>query len=151
MAGFAPVNEKHPVRGETARSGDVKTMQPIANPTATRARETLYLLLCRDGMDAPSKRQTHMQGHLEFIERHIQRIVIAGPALNAAGAIEGSVLIVRADSESDARNLLALDPYYRNGVWTDINVRPFRAVCGQALGGTTWAPVLNPVDYTAHS
>jgi uncharacterized protein len=150
MAGFAPVNEKYPAQVETARSGDVKMMQSTANPTATRPRETLYLLLCRDGIDAPGKRQTHMRGHLEFIERHIERIVIAGPALNATGAIEDSVLIVRADSEDDARSLLALDPYYRYGVWDEVSVRAFRAVCGQALGGITWGPVLSPVKSTAH-
>jgi uncharacterized protein YciI len=79
-----------------------------------------------------------MQGHLRFIETHVERIAVAGPRTDGKQPIDGSILVVRADSAEDARALLEGDPYYRAGVWERIDVHPFRAVCGTLVGGTTW-------------
>ncbi len=110
-------------------------------PAETRPRETVFLLVCHDAPGSAAPREAHMHGHLAFIERHVDRILVAGPALDAANAIDASVFVVRAADEADARALIEGDPYFQNGVWARIEARRFRAVCGSAMGGITWAPV----------
>ena len=110
-------------------------------PVETRPRETVFLLVCHDAPGSAGPREAHMRGHLAFIERHIDRILVAGPALAEGGAIDASVFVVRASDETEARALLAGDPYFQNGVWAHVEARRFRAVCGSALGGITWDPV----------
>jgi len=110
-------------------------------PAETRPRQTVFLLVCHDAPGSAPPRAAHMHGHLAFIERHVDRILVAGPALDAANAIDASVFVVRAADEADARALLEGDPYFQNGVWARIEARRFRAVCGSAMGGITWAPV----------
>jgi uncharacterized protein YciI len=107
-------------------------------PAATRTRETLYLLVCSDAPGSEVPREREMLGHLRFIETNLDRIAVAGPRTDGRRPIDGSILVVRADSAEDARALLEGDPYYRAGVWSQIDVHPFRAVCGTFLGGTTW-------------
>lgn len=116
-------------------------MQAHGAPAETRPRETVFLLLCHDAPGSAGPRVAHMHGHLAFIERHVDRILVAGPALNDTGAIDASVLVVRATDEADARALLQGDPYFWGGVWARIEARRFRAVCGDAVGGITWDPV----------
>jgi uncharacterized protein YciI len=110
-------------------------------PAQSKPRETVFLLHCHDAPGSAQPREVHMQGHLAWIERHIDRYLVAGPALDAQGAIDASVLIVRASDEADARALLEGDPYFRAGVWQRVEVTRFRAVCGTSMGGVTWAPV----------
>jgi uncharacterized protein YciI len=107
-------------------------------PAATRARETLYLLVCSDAPGSAVPREREMQGHLRFIESNIDRIAVAGPRTDGERPIDGSVLVVRAESVEHARTLLEGDPYFQAGVWARIDVHPFRAVCGTFVGGTTW-------------
>jgi uncharacterized protein YciI len=107
-------------------------------PTATRPRETLWLLLCADAPGSAEPREREMQGHLRFIEANLDRIAVAGPRTDGERPIDGSILVVRAESAEAARALLEGDPYFRAGVWARVDVHPFRAVCGTYVGGTTW-------------
>jgi uncharacterized protein YciI len=45
---------------------------------------------------------------------------------------------VKAVDEADARTLIEADPYFRAGVWADIEIRAFGAVAGDWVGGKTW-------------
>lgn len=107
-------------------------------PAATRPRETLYLLVCSDAPGSEAPRETHLAAHLSHVEAHVDRIAVAGPRTDGERAIDGSILIVRAESADDARALVEADPYFAAGVWSRIDVHPFRAACGTFLGGTTW-------------
>lgn len=111
-------------------------------PAPTRPRELLFLLTCEDAPDAARLRSLYMREHLAHVERHLDRIVVAGPALDPGGTINASVFVVRATDEADARALLADDPYYRGGVWSQVVARCFRGVCGTGIGGVTWESVL---------
>jgi hypothetical protein len=116
-------------------------MASTAPPAATRPRETLFLLVCRDAPGSATPREAAMREHLAHVERLGERIVVAGPALDAAGRIDASVFVLRAADAAAARALLETDPYFSAGVWGSIELRTFRAVCGSAVGGITWDSV----------
>lgn len=107
-------------------------------PAEVRPRETLFMLLCRDAPGSAPLRETHMQGHLAFIDRSLARIAVAGPFPDGRGGIQGSLFLIRAASEDDALAFLEGDPYRRSGVWGAVEVQKFRAVAGTWMGGTTW-------------
>ena len=97
-----------------------------------------YAIIARDKPGAASMRMEKLKEHLAHVEGSLDRLAVAGPLRDEAGAFTGSLLIVKAESEADARALLEADPYYRAGIWNDIDVRAFGAVAGDWVGGKTW-------------
>ncbi len=112
---------------------------PLVTPT--RPRRTLYLATCHDAEGSAQPREQYMRDHLAHIERHIERFVVAGPAIDADGCINGSILVIDAADEADARRLIEADPYWQHGAWSRVDIRRFRGVCGSVVGGITWRPV----------
>jgi uncharacterized protein YciI len=97
-----------------------------------------YAIVARDRPGAAAIRTEKLKQHLAHVEGHLDRLAVAGPMRDEAGAFTGSLLIVKAESEADARALLEADPYYQAGIWNDIDVRAFGAVAGDWVGGKTW-------------
>ena len=61
------------------------------------------------------------------------------PAMKATGTIveigaftdvSGSVILVRAESEAAALDILRADVYMANGVWVELRARPFNRLAG---------------------
>jgi uncharacterized protein YciI len=98
----------------------------------------LFAVIAHDTPQAPSLRTEHMAAHLGHIVEHLGRLAVAGPLHDAAGQVCGSLLVVKADSEDEARAFMALDPYFAAGVWASIEVRTFSAVAGDWVGGRAW-------------
>ncbi|MBS0503572.1 MAG: YciI family protein [Proteobacteria bacterium] len=97
-----------------------------------------YAIIARDRPGAAPIRTEKLKQHLAHVEGHIDRLAVAGPLRDEAGAFTGSLLIVKAETEADARALLESDPYFQAGIWDDIDIRAFGAVAGDWVGGKTW-------------
>ena len=98
----------------------------------------LYAIIARDRPGSAPIRAEKLKQHLAHVEAHLDRLAVAGPLRDEAGAFIGSLLIVKAASESDARALIAADPYFQADIWDDIQIQSFRAVAGDWAGGKTW-------------
>lgn len=98
----------------------------------------LYAILAHDAPGAAPIRTEKLKEHLANVATHLDRLAVAGPLRDEAGAFAGSLLIVKAADEADARALIEADPYFRAGVWADIEIRAFGAVAGDWVGGKTW-------------
>jgi hypothetical protein len=68
----------------------------------------------------------------------------SGPLRDKTVAFTGSLLIIKAESEADARALLEFHPYDHAGIWNDIDVRAFGAVGGDWVGGRLGVPGARP-------
>lgn len=98
-----------------------------------------YVIVGRDAANSAVPRQQHIAQHLEFVEKSIDRILVAGPLRDpATGANVGSLYVLDVDTEADARALLESDPYYRAGVWATLSVEPFMGAAGKWVGGLAW-------------
>lgn len=98
-----------------------------------------YVIVGRDAADSAARRQEHLAQHLEFVERSIDRILVAGPLRDpATGTNVGSLYVLAVDSEADARRLLESDPYWRAGVWASVTVEAFMGAAGTWVGGLAW-------------
>jgi uncharacterized protein YciI len=99
---------------------------------------SLYAIIADDAPGSAAPRTAHLAAHLAHVETVLDRIAVAGPLRDAAGAMVGSLLIVHAETEADARAFLEADPYFAAGVWGSIRIQPFRASAGGWIGGKGW-------------
>jgi uncharacterized protein YciI len=98
-----------------------------------------YAVVLRDAPGSATPRREHLQRHLEFVERVIDRILVAGPLSDPASGLQtGSLYVLDVADHAAARALLEQDPYYAAGVWADVTVEPFSAAAGTWVGGLAW-------------
>lgn len=99
---------------------------------------TLYAIITTDKPGSKATRMEKLKDHLAHIEGVIDRICIAGPMRDAEGAFSGSLLVIKAESEADARAFIAQDPYYAADIWSNIRIEAFAGAAGDWVGGKTW-------------
>lgn len=89
-----------------------------------------YVIIARDGEDADA-----LERRMQTREKHLSgasvlkangQFVIGGAMLDAEGKMRGSVMIVQFETQEDFDHWYATEPYIVNGVWKDIEVKPFR-------------------------
>jgi len=98
----------------------------------------LYAIHALDGPAGAAKRSAHLAAHLAHVEARIDRYFVAGPLRDAAGVTIGSLLVIEASDEADARAFLAEDPYATVDLWDSVHVSAFAAVAGSSVGGVAW-------------
>jgi uncharacterized protein YciI len=95
-----------------------------------------YVIDARDGRDVLAQRLQARPRHLERLNalRDAGRLLVAGPcpAIDAddpgPAGFTGSVVIAEFESIEAARAWAGADPYVEAGVYTSVDVRPFRRV-----------------------
>ncbi|MEO0464089.1 MAG: YciI family protein [Pseudomonadota bacterium] len=97
----------------------------------------LYAFYCRDGETGAEQRAKFLHDHLAHVEAHIDDYAVAGPLKQGEETI-GSLLVIKADDEPQARAKFEADPYFAAGVWQSINTAPFMPVAGDWVGGAAW-------------
>jgi len=97
----------------------------------------LFAFYCQDGDGGPELRERLIREHLAHIEAHIDDYAIAGP-LQQNGRTIGSMLVIKADDEAQARAKFEADPYFIAGIWQSIRVSAFKGVAGDWVGGAAW-------------
>lgn len=99
---------------------------------------TSYAVIAWDAPDSEAKRAAARDDHFAHIEQVIDRVLIAGPLRDETGAFTGSLLVIDAADEADARALIERDPYYAAGIWDRVETRAFTAAAGEWIGGRIW-------------
>ena len=95
-----------------------------------------YVIEGHDGADVLARRMAQRPAHLARLQALLDagRLLIAGPcpAIDAEdpgpAGFSGSVVIAEFASLDDARAWADADPYTQAGVYTRVDVRPFRKV-----------------------
>ena len=108
-------------------------------PTVPRIDSDVFLVVCHDGENSAALRQEHLDGHLEYVERNIDRYLVAGP-LRAPGTepLIGSFFLVAAKNADRAREIVAGDPYVKSGMYREVIVHTAVPAAGSLLGGVIW-------------
>ena len=89
----------------------------------------LFVIACTDHPHSRDLRLATRPDHLEFLASETG-VLIAGPFLDAAGEMIGSMLVIEARSLEDARAFATRDPYARAGLFETSTVRPWRQTAG---------------------
>ncbi|HWL91422.1 MAG TPA: YciI family protein [Actinomycetota bacterium] len=93
-----------------------------------------FLVVARDGTDegALERRQKTRPSHLASIGPLVDagRVLVGGAILSETGDMIGSMLLVDFPDREALDAWLTGDPYVRDEVWQDIEVRSFRTAVG---------------------
>lgn len=90
----------------------------------------LFVLTCFDKPDSLDLRMATREQHLAFIAANREAIRTAGPFLNEAGDMVGSMLVLEAADLEAAAALAAQDPYADAGLFESTTLRPWRMAVG---------------------
>jgi|GEM_PF-273284 len=101
----------------------------------------LFTFYCRDGENGAVFREHSQEALLKHFEEHGSEFVVAGPLMRGDDVV-GSLLIVKAADEAQARERLEAIPYFSVGVWQSIRADEYHPLFGdwaadlQALQGS---------------
>ena len=90
----------------------------------------LYVLVCNDKPNSLELRLANREAHLAYARGFAGQLKVAGPLLDEAGNMAGSLLILEADSLADARGFNLGDPYQTAGLFASVQVTAFKASIG---------------------
>ena len=85
-----------------------------------------FVILGFDGPDGQAKRKVHRPAHLARLEAldGKGRLILAGPFTDQAG----SLIVMEAESLSEAQQFATEDPYAIHGVFARVEVHPLTVV-----------------------
>ncbi len=89
----------------------------------------LIALICTDKQGALAVRKSNRDAHLAYIEE-TGVVAMAGPLLDDAGDMAGSLVILDVESPTDAQDWAANDPYAKAGLFSDVRIQPWKKVIG---------------------
>lgn len=90
----------------------------------------LFVLTCLDKPGALQARMNARESHLAYV-RETGVMKLAGPLLDEAGDMAGSLMIIEVEDLAKAKAFSAEDPYRKAGVFESVDIRPFRVTVGE--------------------
>ena len=89
----------------------------------------LYVVICTDKSGKLSDREGVRPSHRKYLrKKHKVTVLKAGPTLDSAGKMNGTVLLVRADEQELVEELIENDPYSQAGIFKHVDIRPCNMV-----------------------
>lgn len=85
-----------------------------------------FVAYCLDRDGASDLRLSKRDEHLAYVRRHLDKLKLGGPMLNAGGEMIGSLLILEAETLAEAQGFLAADPYAQSGLFQRVELRQLR-------------------------
>ncbi|MCX7643698.1 MAG: YciI family protein [Rhodobacteraceae bacterium] len=89
----------------------------------------LFALICTDGPGRLEIRKASREAHLAYI-RDSGVVAMAGPFLDAAGAMTGSLVVLEVADRAAAEAWAAGDPYAKAGVFAEVRIEEWKKVIG---------------------
>lgn len=85
-----------------------------------------FALVAYDKPNAPNRRLDARPEHLKYLESLGDKLLLAGPFLDEQGGMVGSIVIIEAENMAEAETTFRADPFYINGVFDSITIKPYR-------------------------
>ena len=86
----------------------------------------LYALICTDKPNGLAIRKANRPDHLAYLESLGDTLMFAGPFTEEDGqTMNGSLLVIEANSLRDARAIADGDPFAKAGLFASVEIRPW--------------------------
>lgn len=92
-----------------------------------------FVILALDKADSLPLRMATREAHLAFVAAHGSAVRAAGPLLDSAGAMKGSMFVIEVDDAEAARTFNQTDPYTLAGLFERVDIHPWRQTVGAPL------------------
>ncbi len=89
----------------------------------------LHALICTDKPGHLDVRKANREAHLEHLKAD-PHVVQAGPFMNAAGEMSGSLILFATEDRTHVEAFAANDPYARAGLFEDVRIETWNRVIG---------------------
>ena len=89
----------------------------------------LVAVICRDRPDAFALRMAHREAHLDHITSS-EVVAMAGPFLDEAGTMNGSLVILSVPTMADAVAWAEADPYALAGLFDSVELSEWKRTIG---------------------
>lgn len=86
----------------------------------------LFALIAYDRPGAVARRIELRPDHLKHLDALGDKLVLAGPFLDEAENMVGSIVVVEAESLDAARAIYARDPFMTGGLFDSVTIKPWR-------------------------
>ena len=90
----------------------------------------LFILTCVDHPGSLARRMAAREAHLAYAGEHLSMIKVAGPLLDEAGDMAGSMFIIEAPDKAAVEAFSAADPYRLADVFERVEIWPWRITLG---------------------
>ncbi len=90
----------------------------------------LFVITALDKPGALDLRNAERPAHRAYLAEQAAMIKVAGPLLDEAGDMNGSVFIIEAADIAAARAFSAGDPFCRCGLFEQVEIRPWMLTVG---------------------
>jgi hypothetical protein len=91
---------------------------------------TTFVLMCVDHPDGLERRMAVRENHLAYVREHAAMLKVAGPLLNDAGEMAGSMFVLEAPDRAAVEAFTAADPYRLADVFERTEIHPWRISVG---------------------
>ena len=85
-----------------------------------------FALVAYDRPNSAARRLEMRPEHLRHLESLGDTLLLAGPFLDDAGAMIGSIMVIEAESLEAARAIFARDPFMQNDLFDSVTIKPWR-------------------------
>jgi uncharacterized protein YciI len=85
-----------------------------------------FALVAYDRPNSVARRLEMRPEHLNHLESLGDTLLLAGPFLDDAGAMIGSIMVIEADSLEAARAIFARDPFMQNDLFDSVTIKPWK-------------------------
>ena len=90
----------------------------------------LFALICFDKPGSLDLRMATREAHLAYVGQHRAMLKVAGPLLDEAEGMAGSMFILEAPDRAAVEAFTAADPYSQAGLFGQVEIRGYRASGG---------------------
>ncbi len=94
----------------------------------------LFAITCWDKPGALDERVQNRPDHVAYLKTQLAIIRLAGPQLDDAGQMNGSLFVVEVEDRAAAEAFSAGDPFNQRGIFGKVEIRGFAATMG------SWVP-----------
>jgi len=88
----------------------------------------LYVIHCVDKENQLAVRMENRPAHIEYLKSFGDKLIAAGPTLDAAGNMNGSVVILDVEESAAAEKFAANDPYAKAGLFSQVSIDAWKKV-----------------------
>ena len=85
-----------------------------------------FIILCKYIPNGLDLRMATRSAHLDYLKANDKAVLAAGPFLDDAERMTGTMLIIDVPDEAAARHFAENDPYAKAGLFADVEIRRWR-------------------------